>query len=248
LVKRFDYDVAQFALWRSHTLIDMAIGMENESASILNLLQAYLARTRIPSDGRLPPERELAEALGTSRAELRKALAVMEAEGQLWRHVGRGTFLGPAPLAAIGDAAAVAVTAGSADIRQARLLMEPELAALAAARAKPANLKVMRDAMQASCRPGQTWRGYEAQDERLHREIALAAGNPLLLSLYDHLATVRRVLAWDRVRKRVEGPTPAHPSFAEHERIVEAISQGDATASRAEMTRHINSVHQASTS
>ncbi len=221
--------------------------MENEAASILTLLQAHLATTRLPADGRLPPERVLAGALGTSRAELRKALAVLEAEGQLWRHVGRGTFLGPGPLAAIGDAAALATSAAPGDVRQARLVLEPELAALAAPRATASRLGVMREAMRASRRPGQTWRGYEAQDERLHREIAATTGNPILLSLYDHLATVRRVLAWNRVRRRVAGPALDHPSFAEHERIVAALATGDADAARAEMRQHIASVHQANT-
>ncbi|RYF00373.1 MAG: FadR family transcriptional regulator [Oxalobacteraceae bacterium] len=213
--------------------------MEHESAPVVTLLQAYLATTRIPADGRLPPERELAEALGISRSQLRKALSVMETDGQLWRHVGRGTFLGPTPLAAINDAASLATAAAATDITQARLLMEPELAALAAVHGTAAHAATMRDAMQASCRPGQTWRGYEAQDERLHREIAAAAGNPVLLSLYDQLATIRRVLTWKRVRKRIEGPTLDHPSFAEHERVVAAIIAKDAAGARTHMQHHI---------
>ena len=69
-------------------------------APVPALLQAYLAGLSLPDSGRLPPEREMAEALGVSRPALRKALAALEAEGQLWRHVGKGTFLGPRPLAA----------------------------------------------------------------------------------------------------------------------------------------------------
>ena len=130
--------------------------MEHESAPVITLLQAYLATTRIPADGRLPPERELAEALGISRSELRKALSVMEADGQLWRHVGRGTFRGPTPLAAINDAAALAAAVAATDITHARLLMEPEITALAAAHGTAAQVDTMQDAMQASCRPGQT--------------------------------------------------------------------------------------------
>jgi DNA-binding FadR family transcriptional regulator len=210
---------------------------------VLTLLQAYLASTPLPDSGRLPPERELAEALGVSRAELRKALALLEAEGQLWRHVGKGTFLGARPLAAIGDVALLAHQAGAGGTLQARLVLEPQLAALAARHAMPPQLQAMQAAMEASRRPGLSWRGYEGQDARLHREIAAAAGNPLLLHLFDQLAAIRRVLTWNRPRQQPEGPPAGHPSFAEHEGIVAAITAGDAVAAEQRMHDHIAAVH-----
>jgi DNA-binding FadR family transcriptional regulator len=217
--------------------------MEADTAPVLTLLQAYLATTPLPASGRLPPERELAEALGVSRAELRKALATLEAEGQLWRHVGKGTFLGARPLAAIGDVAQLAQLASPADMLQARLVLEPQLAAVAASHATPAQIGAMREAMAASRRPGLSWRGYEGQDARLHREIALAASNPLLLHLFDQLAAIRRVMTWNRSRQRPDGPEPDHPSFAEHEAIVAAIAAGDAAAAARHMHDHIAAVH-----
>ncbi|MCJ2087935.1 FCD domain-containing protein [Methylobacterium sp. E-005] len=219
--------------------------MDDDAAPVLTLLQAYLAKTRLPADGRLPPERVLAEALGTSRGALRKALALMEADGQLWRHVGKGTFLGSRPLAAIDEVAALATRATASDLVQARLVLEPELAALAALRAGPSHVAALSDALRASCAPGQTWRGYELQDARLHREVALAAGNPLLLFLYDHLAAIRRVMTWDRPRVDEDGPPVDHPSFAEHDRIVAAIAARDTAASRRAMAAHVTAVHAA---
>lgn len=48
-----------------------------------------------PGD-RLPTERRLAEDLGLTRASVRRALAVLEADGHISREVGRGTFLSDA--------------------------------------------------------------------------------------------------------------------------------------------------------
>ncbi|MFC7554966.1 FCD domain-containing protein [Pseudoroseomonas wenyumeiae] len=39
------------------------------------------------------------------------------------------------------------------------------------------------------------------------------------------------------------GPTPGHPSFAEHEGIVAAIASGEAAAAQARMHDHIAAVH-----
>ena len=75
---------------------------------VITQLRAYLAQAELPEDGRLPPERELSDALGVSRTELRKALTALETEGQLWRHVGKGTFIGSRPIDTFADIASLA--------------------------------------------------------------------------------------------------------------------------------------------
>ena len=69
-----------------------------ENLSAAGRLKAYLDDSNLELNSRLPPERTLSRQLGVSRSLLRKALAEMEAEGQIWRHVGRGTFIGSRPL------------------------------------------------------------------------------------------------------------------------------------------------------
>ncbi|TIW47875.1 MAG: GntR family transcriptional regulator, partial [Mesorhizobium sp.] len=66
----------------------------NGGHAALVQLQAYLAQMDHAGETRLPAERELSESLGVSRGDLRKALAVLEKDGRIWRHVGRGTFVG----------------------------------------------------------------------------------------------------------------------------------------------------------
>ena len=61
-------------------------------------LKAWLSQSILPKDGRLPPEREFADLLGVSRGDLRKALATLEKNGELWRRVGKGTFFGAKPI------------------------------------------------------------------------------------------------------------------------------------------------------
>src|SRR5512145_473355 len=76
---------------------------DGRGVDTLARLRAYLDGGGLPVDSRLPPERELSRSLGVSRAGLRQALAVLEAEGQIWRHVGKGTFVGTRPISTVSD-------------------------------------------------------------------------------------------------------------------------------------------------
>lgn len=208
---------------------------------LVTQLRAYLAQAKLPEDGRLPPERELAAALGVSRAELRKALEVLESEGQLWRHVGKGTFLGGRPLDTFADIAALARRSNPAEVMRARLAMEPELARTAAFMATPADISEMRLCLSRS-RQAETWRQYEGWDARLHRTIAEATHNSLLLGLFDTLNAVRRAVTWGRLRAVPVKPAPDHHSFEEHERIVDAIEVRDMVGAAAAMRAHLQTV------
>ena len=67
-------------------------------AAALHRMRA-LIETEAPHPGdRLPTERALAALLGCSRQTVRAALGRLEAEGEIWRRVGQGTFRGRAPL------------------------------------------------------------------------------------------------------------------------------------------------------
>jgi DNA-binding FadR family transcriptional regulator len=179
--------------------------------------------------------------LGVSRAELRKALAVLEAEGQLWRHVGKGTFLGDRPLDTMADIAAITRRTNPAEVMRTRLLLEPEVARLAALNATPAQIAEMGVCLKKSREAG-SWRQYEGWDNRLHRVIAEATQNNLLLALLDTLNAVRRAVAWGRRRANPVRPDPDHHSFAEHEAIVAAIADRDMGRAAACMRRHLESV------
>jgi GntR family transcriptional regulator, transcriptional repressor for pyruvate dehydrogenase complex len=87
-----------------------------------------------------------------------------------------------------------------------------------------------------------TWRQYEQWDNKLHRTIGEASQNSLLLGLLDTLNAVRRAVTWGRLRDTPLRPPADHHSFAEHERIVQAIADRDPTAAAEAMRKHLRSV------
>jgi DNA-binding FadR family transcriptional regulator len=213
----------------------------DEAQGALTQLRAYLAQQDLPANARLPAERELCDILGVSRGELRKALAVLEGNGELWRHVGKGTFIGSRPVEELAGIGEIAQASNPREVMQARLAIEPLLAREAAIAATATDLAEMRQCLVAS-REALTWRQYENCDNRLHRLVAMSTHNSVLVALFDTLNAVRRAVVWGRLRDKVDRPPADHHSFAEHDRLVQAIADRDSHAAEDAMRRHLETV------
>jgi len=207
----------------------------------LTQLRAWLAQRDLPPEGRLPPERELCEILGVSRGELRKALATLEQNGELWRHVGKGTFIGTRPVDEFSSIAVIAERSNPVEVMEARLLIEPILARQAAVNATGSHLEEMHRCVRAQVK-ATTWRQYENADNRLHRTVAEAAGNTVLTALFDQLNAIRRAVVWGRLRDKTDQPPANHHSFAQHDAIVTAISERDQEGAFRAMRGHLMNV------
>ncbi len=207
----------------------------------LTQLRAYLARQRLPANTKLPAEREFGDMLGVSRGDLRKALAILEREGEVWRHVGKGTFVGSKPTEELFSVAAIAEQTSPDEVMRTRILLEPVIAREAALNATPDDIHEMRKCLTAS-RRARSWRHYENWDNSLHTAIAQAARNKLLLALFNAMNTVRRAVVWGQLRPAIVKPLSSHHSFAEHETIVAAIEERDLETAESAMARHLISV------
>lgn len=230
---------------RTNRVVDMdGVGSSatmDETGGALTQLRAWLAQRDDSTDSKLPPERELCELLGVSRGQLRKALATLERDGQLWRHVGKGTFVGIRPVEEYSSVAAIAAGSNPREVMHARLLVEPMMAREAALNATAAHLDEIRRCIHAS-KEAVTWRQYENCDNRLHRTVAEATGNTVLTALSDQLNAVRRAVVWGRLRAKVDRPPLDHHSFVEHDRLLAALADRDQEAAHAAMFEHLQSV------
>jgi DNA-binding FadR family transcriptional regulator len=204
-------------------------------------LQAFLAQMDISGETRLPAERELCESLGVSRGDLRKALMVLEKDRRIWRHVGKGTFVGSGPVEETIGISEIAGRTNPADVMRARLIIEPEIAREAALHATLDDIAAMRRSM-VHTRDAATWRQYENVDNLLHRQIAQASRNNVLLGLFDVLNAVRRTVVWGRLRSDGAHPPADHHSFSDHEHIVDAIADRDMAGAAAAMRLHLQQV------
>ncbi|MCC1493736.1 FadR/GntR family transcriptional regulator [Cognatishimia sp. F0-27] len=190
---------------------------------------------------RVPPERELCKALGTTRNQLRKALAELEAQGRIWRHVGRGTFVGSRPVLNLQDVTYLGDQIKPEQVVAVRFTIEPQLCRLAALQATRSDREQMRLCAQ-RCREAEDWRSYEAWDNNLHHAIARSTRNQLFLYFFETLNAVRRSILWGQPRI-TRKPPDEYCSFHEHDVIVSAIGAGDAERAAEAMHTHLQSVY-----
>lgn len=221
----------------------MQIGLKSMSKTEL-LVQSV--RRMIDNDGyahsdRLPPEREMCATLGVTRNQLRRALSELEEQGLIWRHVGRGTFVGARPVLNLEDVTYLRDQVKPEQVVSVRFTIEPEMARLAAIYGKKAD-HIQIKACADNCRNAPDWRSYEAWDNKLHHVIARATQNQLHLYYFETLNVVRRSVVWGQPRKSRKPPED-YSSFVEHDVIVQAILSHDANLAAQSMMDHLKSVY-----
>ncbi|MGH1477372.1 MAG: FadR/GntR family transcriptional regulator [Geminicoccales bacterium] len=214
----------------------------SRSKDVVDQIKGFIDDQGLGHNQRLPPERQFCHLLGVSRVELRKALACMETDGLIWRHVGRGTFIGARPVHNLDDLAFLRQLANPAQMMDARLAIEPQLARLAAKNKTQADIDLIKSCNQ-RCRSAEDWRGYEAWDNNFHHAIAKATHNKVLLYLFDSFNVVRRSIVWGQVRA-TKCPAPDHFAFDQHDAIHKAIAAGDPAEAANRMQTHLQTVTQ----
>nr|WP_281065117.1 FCD domain-containing protein [Brachybacterium sacelli] len=126
---------------------------------------------------------------------------------------------------------------------EARELLEPELAALAAQRATSAEREALDATLRRTAAAGigtrfQEYEGYLDQSSSFHAEIARAARSPYLASALEAIPV--HTLRFRRFGEA--GVDDAEISVREHAAVLEAIDHGDAEAAREAMTAHVRAV------
>src|SRR5215813_2214111 len=161
-------------------VISAATGKEDLTATLIGVFKRLISEGSLAPGHRLPAERELAEMFGVSRSSLRQALKVLEIMGVISQRVGDGTYLNTAAPSILAEPMEFLILLDGLsfhELMEARLIVEPELAARAAARAAPEDLFFFR---QATTEMGDNQRDparFTEYDLLFHKTIFRIAGN-----------------------------------------------------------------------
>jgi len=217
-------------------------GAESEPSAI-GRLRAMIDAGEIGAAGRLPPERVLAEEVGVSRRVVRQALDLLEAEGRISRQQGRGTFVCDARAGMLDLGRELAKFTNPVDTLEARIAIEPLLARLAALRATRADIDKLFESAEVS-RSAAGPESYEKADAAFHRRIAIAARNPLLITIFDAVMHVASDRSWRHGRETAHCINNQARYAAAHRRIAIAVCERNPAVAEEAMRAHLGAVQQ----
>jgi DNA-binding FadR family transcriptional regulator len=203
---------------------------------------------------RLPTEKEMGVRFGVSLVTVREALRGLEARGLIEKKRGKdgGVFAvapasGPVKDMLRGLLNARNCTAG--DLRQARMLLEPGVARLAAGNISGEQLERLAenlgDAEEMLARLGsvpthQDYLDFEQRSIEFHRLAAEATGNPVLAFMVDYVMDA--LLGFTRRQGLSLDKDICKHTLADHRRLLALFRAGDAEGAAEEMERHAGRV------
>lgn len=207
------------------------------SSAVVDAIQQMIVDQHLKPGDALPSERELATLLTVSRNVLREALGVLGQRGLVETRHGTGTYVSLPSSRQARDALVLLLEMGKVSLVElcdARILIEPELAALAAQRDDEAGRELLRA----------TWNALQTADDGEHHVAADLAFHGAIAGLANH--AVLRALV-DAVKEPVmrgmilgtKVPRAIEDSNRQHDEIYKAILDRDSEAARREMHRHL---------
>ncbi len=176
---------------------------------------------------------------------MREAIAALQVQGVIETRPGSGSFVSPDAVERL-PGGSLPHDASPSDVLEARALLEPAVARLAAERGRPdAVVERLLEAMERSADPADpaARAGWNESDRLFHRQIAAMTGNPVLAGIADHVAALMDQPLWQRLRDdsiATPGRTGLH--LAEHRMIYEAIADQDPDAAALYAAQHVKRV------
>lgn len=212
--------------------------------AIVKQLQDLISSNKLKPGEKLPPERQLAEELNVSRTSIREALRTLEMMGYLESKVGisGGTFVKDITMeTVVSPFSKILVRNGNfiTDLLETRLVLEIEVARLAALRRNDEDLEKIASAvknMENEIKDGGT--GINGDNE-FHRALGSAAHNDVLLNMVKMCGDLMEMQREEHLSNLEGEPERALKS---HKAILKAVKEKDEEKAQSLMRKHITNL------
>lgn len=216
----------------------------HRTTQVVNHIRSLIESGALQPGDKIPPEREFAKTLGISRASLRTGIGYLAAMGVMKVKHGVGTFVADGP-PQIGSTSLGLMGAlhgfQSWQMFEARIILESNIAALAAERAKEDHHMALADEVAEMFAVMSSPADYLIHDLNFHRILGLASGNPIMAALIETLTSA----LYDNRRKTVERAIDTRESAEMHRELYRAIRARKPLEARKLMEQHLRMAQEA---
>ena len=215
---------------------------KNAYTSIIERIRGMIETGELVPGDRLPAERSLAERLGVSRGQLRRALQALAERNIIQSRQGDGTYLlsgfdGVASMdsiiAALNDRSDVLH-----EVIEFRRMIEPQIAALAAVRIDRPTLDRLKILVCDQQRALVTEREEDDLDAQFHQLLAQSSGNRVLSRVMTTIQSITNESRSSWLQSKSRRAT----SIAGHLRLIDALEAGDQAGAAQAMQQHIEAI------
>jgi GntR family transcriptional repressor for pyruvate dehydrogenase complex len=211
---------------------------------IANKVRDQIRDGKLRTGDKLPPEREMAQQLGTSRNALREALRSLEHAGLISLHKGArgGAFITDGNPRAVAQSMEDLMHLGGsnlADVTEARLSIETAIVAIAAAKGTTTAFDLLDQNIDQveELTKARDMDAKAALNMEFHVLLAEATGNPVLVlmmrTLMDLLRSVHRPITAEDTADIIKS----------RRRFIQLLRNREAAEAAAEMKDHLSRLH-----
>ncbi len=206
--------------------------------AVVRRIQDLIVANELAPGDPLPPERELAARLSVSRNVLREGLRILSQKGLVRVVAGRGAYVEAPTGRVVSESLALLLQLRQVSLLElcdTRLLIEPELASLAAQRSTPEDLATIDACLAELLRTRAEPQLHVAADLLFHDAIAAVARH----SVYGAIVEAVRAPMSQSMLLGTQVPRAIDISDGHHRAIAAAIRAHDPQAAHAAMWGHI---------
>jgi GntR family transcriptional repressor for pyruvate dehydrogenase complex len=215
---------------------------------IMRRITDFIDKKQLGPGDRLPPERELAEALSVSRASIRQALTALATQGIVIMRQGDGTYVskpdGEGHTLELFSKFLASSQINPDEIMEVRMLVECEAARFCAIRADRAQLEKIRDILDRKRIADEQGENLNL-NQSLHFAIAEGAQNKALLKITQVIWEIMESNMWPLLKQETTSRYQQRDlHHLQHEEIVGALYAHDGDRAYKAMYTHLLSIKQ----
>ncbi len=201
-------------------------------------IRRYIKENGLREGMKLPSELKLGELCGVGRSTIREAIKLLAFEGVVEVVQGSGTYLLeqriPEPKDPMGLRGDRDLGKRALQFLEVRLILEPEIAAMAASNAKMEDCLRLRELNEEVRRRIQEGEDYLQADIQFHTQIARCSRNEVAYKLMEIVVTGIPIFI------EVTKDSLKDATIRYHGDITEAVCSGDVMGAKYSMIGHLN--------